>query len=60
MAGRRCVFLGPDGSGPYPAYAGFDKDMQVVTVLVDLAHPQNAFSHQLARRSTAGVPLRND
>ena len=30
------VFLCPDGSGLYPAYAGFDKDMQAVAVLVDL------------------------
>lgn len=30
------VFLCPDGSGLYPVYAGFDKDMQAVAVLVDL------------------------
>jgi len=30
------VFLCPDGSGLYPAYAGFDKDLQAVAVLVDL------------------------
>ena len=30
------VFLCPDGSGLYPAYAGFDRDMQAVAVLVDL------------------------
>lgn len=30
------VFLCPNGSGLYPAYAGFDKDMQAVAVLVDL------------------------
>lgn len=30
------VFLCPDGSGLYPAWAGFDKDMQAVAVLVDL------------------------
>ena len=30
------VFLCPDGSGLYPAYAGFDKDMQAAAVLVDL------------------------
>ena len=30
------VFLCPDGSGLYPAYAGFDQDLQAVAVLVDL------------------------
>lgn len=30
------VFLCPDGSGLYPAYAGVDKEMQAVAVLVDL------------------------
>ena len=30
------VFLCPDGSGLYPAWAGFDKDMKAVAVLVDL------------------------
>jgi len=30
------VFLCPDGSGLYPAYAGFDRDLQAVAVLVDL------------------------
>jgi len=30
------VFLCPDGSGLYPAWAGYDKDMQAVAVLVDL------------------------
>ena len=30
------VFLCPDGSGRYPVYAGFDKDLQAVAVLVDL------------------------
>ena len=30
------VFLCPDGSGTYPAYAGFDREMQAVAVLVDL------------------------
>jgi len=30
------VFLCPDGSGLYPVWAGFDKDMQAAAVLVDL------------------------
>lgn len=30
------VFLCPDGSGLYPTWAGFDKDMTAVAVLVDL------------------------
>src|SRR5687768_7234878 len=30
------VFLCPDGSGLYPAWTGYDKDMQAVAVLVDL------------------------
>lgn len=30
------VFLCPDGSGLYPAYAGVDREMQAVAVLVDL------------------------
>jgi hypothetical protein len=30
------VFLCPDGSGPYPAYAGYDKDKLAIAVLVDL------------------------
>jgi hypothetical protein len=30
------VFLCPDGAGLYPAYAGFDQDLQAVAVLVDL------------------------
>jgi hypothetical protein len=30
------VFLCPNGSGFYPAYAGFDEDLQAVAVLVDL------------------------
>lgn len=30
------VFLCPDGSGLYPAWAGFDKDMKAVAVLIDL------------------------
>jgi hypothetical protein len=30
------VFLCPDGSGLYPAYAGLDQDLQAVVVLVDL------------------------
>jgi hypothetical protein len=30
------VFLCPDGSGAYPAWAGFDRDMAAVAVLVDL------------------------
>ena len=30
------VFLCPDGSGLYPSWTGYDKDMQAVAVLVDL------------------------
>jgi len=30
------VFLCPDGSGLYPAWTGFDRDMVAVSVLVDL------------------------
>ena len=30
------VFLCPDGSGLYPAYLGYDKDMVMVASLVDL------------------------
>jgi len=30
------VFLCPDGSGLYPAYLGYDKDMRMVAALVDL------------------------
>lgn len=30
------VLLCPDGSGLYPAYAGFDPNPQAVAVLVDL------------------------
>ena len=30
------VFLCPDGSGLYPVWAGFDRDMTAVAVLVDL------------------------
>jgi hypothetical protein len=30
------VFLCPDGSGLYPAWTGFDRDMVAVAVLVDL------------------------
>lgn len=30
------LFLCPDGSGLYPAYAGFDHDLRAVAVLVDL------------------------